>query len=186
MVEYDYSEYDETAAPEAGDNSIGALRTLARAQKQAEARVAQLEEELSNAKEDLKQISEVKLPELMDELGIPTFQTKDGLKITIKETIRVSMGRSDEEKAAALDWLDAHGHGALIKRTVEVPFSRGKDSEAQNLATTLRSDGFRAVFERRVENPTLRSFVTEKLENGEEVPLDLFKVLRDRRAKVEI
>ncbi len=96
------------------------------------------------------------------------------------------MGRSDEEKDQALNWLEANGHGALIKRTVEVPFGRGSDQKAIELKDSLREQGMKAVFERKVESATLRAFVSEKLEGGEEIPLDLFKVVRDRRAKVEV
>lgn len=178
--------YDEEDKIESGDNSLGAIRALAQEQKEAEAEVARCETALQKAKDNLRTISEQKLPELMDELGIPEFKTADGLKVTIKETIRASMGRSEDEKERALNWLDEHGHGALIKRTIEVPFARGKDEEARKLRDNLRGEGLRATFQRKVESSTLRSFVSEQLESGEDIPLDIFKVVRDRKSKVDI
>lgn len=179
-------DYGADAQEQTGDNAMAELRHLALQQKEAEAEVARLEEALVVAKESLRYISEVRLPELMDELGIPTFSTADGLKITIKETLRASMGRSDDEKDEALDWLEKNGHGALIKRTVEVPFPRGGDEEAIALREQLKQSGKRAVFARRVESATLRAFLKECLEGGVDIPLDLFRVVRDRRAKVDI
>ena len=183
MASYDYSEYEDAPS---GDNAMAALRDLAMQQKEAEAEVARCEDALKDAKETLRAISEQKLPELMDELGIPTFATKDGLKISIRETVHASMGRSDAEKERGLDWLETHGHGAIIKRTVEVPFGRGQDQEANSLRDDLRSKGLRATFERRVESATLRAFVTEMLESGADIPLETFKVHRSRQSKVEV
>lgn len=186
-ADFDYSEYDETVAdPGAGDNSLSALRFWARAQKDAELEVARLTTELSVANERLREISEEKLPELMDELGIPSFSTTDGMKITVREVIRASLGRTDEEKARAIKWLEDNGHGAIVKRTVEIPFMRDQETQAMELRKDLKEKGYPVSFDRRVENSTLRAFVTECLEAGEDIPLDIIKVHRDRRTKVEL
>lgn len=179
----DYSDY---SGSELGENALASLRDLALQQHNAELEVAMAEAALTQARERLRLISEVKLPEMMDELGVPEFKTKDGLKISIKENIYTSMGRSDEEKAAALDWLESNGHGHLIKRTVEVPFSKGQDKDAIELEQSLRDQGRRAAFRRKVEPMTLKSFVVEKLEAGTEIPLDVFKVTRMRTSRVDL
>lgn len=184
MSDYDYEQYEEDTRP--GDNSLAALRALAVSCKEAELRVQQLEIDLAKAKEEYELLADRQLPELMDELGIPSFETKDGLKISIKETVRASMGRSDAEKARALDWLDRNGFGAIVKRTVEVPFSRDSQQDAEELANELVESGYEASFSRKVESSTLRAFIVERLQAGEEVPMDLFKVFRDRRARVEL
>lgn len=179
-------EFDEEDIGVVGDNALSMLRSLAIQQKDCEVKVAQCEQELAAAKEELRQVSEVQLPELLDELGMEEFTTKEGLKIKVKEVIRASMGRSDEEKERALNWLDENGFGAIIKRTVEVPFNRGADNEAKQLRDELRKDGLRASFSRKVEPSTLRAFIVEKLTDGEEIPLDIFKVFRDRKTQVEV
>lgn len=181
---YDYSSHIEEDRD--SSNSLAALRSLAEQQREAELAVAVAEAVLAEAKENLRVISEQKLPELMEELGIPYFKTSDGLEIQIKETVHVSMGKTPQEKEAALDWLEENGHGHLIKRTVEVPFGKGQDAKAEELASELQREGLRASFARKVEPMTLKAFVTERLEAGEEVPLDKFKVHRPKTSRVTL
>ena len=185
-VMYDYGD-DAVAAP-SGDNSLGMLRSLAGEQRALEQDVARLERELVEAKERLRQVSEVRLPEAMEELGVPEFSTIDGLRIKIKEVVRASMGSGELEKSRALDWLEQNGHGKLIKRVLEVPFGSGQDQydRARGLQADLLDKGLHASFERKVESSTLRAFVTEMLAQGRDIPLDVFKVLRQRRAQIEI
>ena len=177
--------YDDAESPRVGDNSLTVLISLAHAQKEKEEELAAAEKEVKRIKQELTHISEVQLPELMDELRMPEFKTEDGLKVSVSEIIRASMGRSEEEKNKALDWLEAHGHEKLIKRTVEVPFSRKQQDQALKLRDALINEGHYAVFSRKVEPSTLRSFVIEELRSGNNIPLELFKVQRSRRAKVE-
>jgi len=181
---YDYTSHIEEDRD--GSNAVAALRALAVQQHEAEMAVAMAELALQEAKENLRVISEQKLPEMMEELGIPYFETKDGLKIEVRETVHVYMGRSSEEKSAALDWLEDNGHGHIIKRTVEVPFAKGQDEDARRLAEDLISEGRRATFARKVEPMTLKAFVTERLESGEDIPLELFKVHRPKSSKVSL
>lgn len=180
---YDYSDHQDAASY--GDNSLGALRSLAAQQVDLEYEIGRLEAQLVERREQLRMISEVRLPELMDELGVENFETSDGAKIEIKEIVHASMGRSLEEKTAALDWLESNGHGALIKRTVEVPFGRGQDGNALGLAAELQHKGINASFQRKVEPMTLKAFVVEELESGRNIPLDLFKVHRLRTSRVK-
>ncbi len=183
---HDYGE--DVEVPHSGDNSLGLLRSLAAEQRAAEMEVARLERELVEAKEHLRDVSEVRLPEAMDEVGVPEFSTVDGLKIKIQEVVRTSMGSNEVEKARALDWLEENGHGKLIKRVLEVPFGAGKSQydRARSIQADLVDQGLHASFERKVEPSTLKAFIVEMLGEGREVPLETFKVLRQRRAKIEL
>lgn len=186
METHDYG--DDLEAPYSGDNSLGLLRSLAAEQRAEELEVGRLERELVEAKERLRIISEVRLPEAMDEVGVPEFSTVDGLKIKIKEVVRTSMGGNEVEKAQALDWLEKNGHGRLIKRVLEVPFGAGEAQQkrARSLQADLVDQGLSASFERKVEPSTLRAFVVEMLAEGRDIPLETFKVLRQRRAQIEL
>jgi hypothetical protein len=182
----DYSDYQDGEESGIGSNSLASLRELAIRQKELELEVERNREELRASEERLRVISEQTLPEMMDELGVPEFKTSDGLTIKIKETIRASMGKTEKEKNDALRWLEQNGHGAMIKRTVEVPFNKGQEDQARELEAKLQGEGLRSSFSKKVEPSTLRAFVIECLENGQDIPLDLFKVFRQRSSKVEL
>ena len=166
------------------DLSIFKIEGLAEKQAKAEREVARLEAELEQAKADLRKIAEQELPELMDEVGLEDFKTKSGLKITVKETIRASITKANSSKAFA--WLRSNNHASLIKRIVSTPFTTGEDEKASSLITTLKEQGFEFDDKESVHASTLSAFVREKLREGEEIPLELFSVHRQRATKVDI
>lgn len=158
------------------------LNELADQQAEAEAEVARLEAKLNEAREKLKAICERQLPELMDLIGLEEFKSRSGLRIKIDETIRASIPKARTIEAMA--WLKSQNHDALIKRSVAVEFGRGEDAKANDLCRRLVQDGFSPNDEAKVHPSTLSAFVREKLKAGEEVPLDLFGVFRQRTSKI--
>lgn len=164
---------------------LSKLQDMAEAQAKAEAEVRRIEADLQKAREHLRDISERQLPDLMDEIGLETFKTRSGLTIKVKETIRASIPKAKAPQAFA--WLKAHNFGALIKRSVSIAFGKGEDELADNFVSELESKyGYDVDDKSNVHPATLSSFVKEKLENGEELPLDLFGVHRQRVTKIEV
>jgi hypothetical protein len=164
-----------------GDNSLAALSSLADDYREAENKVARLEKELKEAKAALQLIAERHLPDLMEELDINDFSTGSGLKITMGESISAKP-RADR-RAALYKYLEDHGEGGMIKRTVEFAFGVNKEDEAQEF---LKSAGRPGKFVKKVEPSTLSAYVRAQLEEGTELPLDLFGVFRKRVAKVSM
>lgn len=177
----DYSKYIGV-----GHNSEGAfaeLNKLVDEQHAAEQEVNRLMLELKRAQEAQLDISQRRLPELMDSLGLSTFKTTSGLAITIQEKIRASI--SQENKPKAFAWLEEHGFGGLIKRNVVIKFGRDQEEEAVQYLDTLRQDGKDAALDKTVHSSTLASFVREQLEEGKNIPVEVFGVFRQREAKIE-
>lgn len=156
------------------------LASLAADQKKAMDRVEEKEAELKKAKEALREIAETQIPEVMDELGLEEFSTKDGLKITVKENIRASITKAN--LVEAIQWLRKNGHEKII--THEFTAIPADPEEAKKLRATLK--GFHATEKPSVHPSRLSSFVRSKLEAGEEVPMDLLGVFRQRVAKIEV
>lgn len=174
----DYLKYVQPTA--SGD--LAQLQELAEQQSRAEAKVAQIEAQLASAREELKDISERQMPELMDQIGLETFKTRSGLIINVKETIRASIPKANAARAFA--WLKANGHEAMIKRVVAVQFGKGEDERAEALRAAL-ADDYEVDDKASVHPSTLAAFVREKLENGDEIPLELFGVHRQRISKID-
>lgn len=176
-----YLDYSESANQ--SDSDLARLSRMANEQADAEAEIARLNALLTKATERLKDISERQLPEIMDKLGMVDFKTSTGLAIEIDETVRASIPKARSNEAMA--WLRANGHEALIKRAVSVDFSRGEDEKARALTTLLAQQGYDPDDKQSVHSQTLAAWCREKLKKGEDFPLDLFGVFRQRAAKIK-
>lgn len=178
---HDYSEFQE-APTESGFDKLDAL---VREQVQAEEEVAEAEAALKQAQQRYRDVAERQLPELMDEMGLAEFTTRDGFKISIKEELRHSLSR--DRKAAALRWLEEHQHGDIIKRAVQVRFGQGEEDAVKRLMDALgeldMSD--RAEMDRSVHASTLKALLKQLLDEGVEVPLETFGAFRQRTAKIK-
>jgi hypothetical protein len=165
------------------DDKFARLGQLANAQRAAEQLVEQCQKSLKRAQDALRTISESELPELMDELGLQDFSTTDGLTIEVRENIRA--GISKERGPAAYAWLRSNGHSRLIKHSVTVEFSKDEDDKAKALVERLAKDELQAEDRQAVHPSTLQAFVKQKLQAGEDLPLELFGVHRQRVAKIK-
>lgn len=178
----DYSAYATSGHNQ--PEEIEEITRLAEAQHKAALRVEVLEAELADAKEDYRDISERQLPEKMDTLGLPMFETATGISVKIKEKVRGSLNAENRPKGHA--WLEANGFGGMIKSNVVVPFKRDQIDEANELVSRLQKENRQSVLERKVEASTLAAFIREQLAAGKDIPLDTFSVFRQRVAEVEV
>ena len=179
---------DLAAAPEAPSAA-----TLERAVELAtlltdqQAHVARLEAELTEAKAAARRTEQEALPALMSELGLTEFRLKDGTLVRLTEDVQC--GITEERRAAAHEWLVAHGHGGLLKVAVWVAFGRGERDAAtalaERLAAELRPGGHAPVVKEEVHASTLKAWVKERLAAGEQIPLDLFGVHPFNRATLK-
>ncbi len=178
-----YADYMDTETVD-GSVSLAQLQILAERQAVIQSRVEDLEKQLESEKKLLRDISEQEIPELMDTVGVTDFKTRSGLRISIDEKIRAAIPKKKLHEA--LRWLELNGHGSLIKRKVSVAFGKGEESEAERLKSTLIDGEYVFDDNANVHPSTLSAFVREKLAEGEEIPLDLLGVFRQRSTKVEL
>ena len=71
-------------------------------------------------------------------------------------------------------------------RDVNIEFSFGKDEDTKALqyADLAQRQGYQPLQKLKVEPSTLRALVRERLENGKEMPMDLFNVFVGNRTKI--
>lgn len=179
-VRIDYTEFQERP----GDNLLSAISGLADELQTARERLAELEEHVKQAKENVKRLEERELPELMDEARMSSCETKSGLQVDVEEVVSAALSKG--RKGEALAWLDEHGHQDLIKRSFNISFTRDEQSWARQFVGQLRRRKRPLhVEEQHVVAPaTLSAWVRQQLERGEEVPHEIFGVHRFRRARV--
>lgn len=151
-----------------------------------EQKVAQAEEALVLAQKNLQTVAGQEIPDLMDELGVSDFTTHSGIRVRIVEAIRASIPKERTEEAVA--WLDDHNFHDLVKRKFTVQFGADEEAWANKFAADLarRKRQLAVAQDKTVHTSTLSAWVRSQLENGEDVPLDLFGVHRQRKARVDL
>lgn len=83
----------------------------------------------------IEDIERRRIPELMDKQQVSELTTDDGLKVSVKETIKASI--SAERREDAFRWLQDSGNGDIIKTQVLAAFARGKMDDARHALALL-------------------------------------------------
>ena len=159
---------------EIDNESLKHIAILCRSQIEAETKVKNLEEELKLSKANLKQISEVDIPEALAECGLSELKLTDGQKISVQTYYSASIPK--DKINDALDWLRDNGHGDLIKNTVSIDYGKGEDNVAADMKQKLREAGQSFTDKTGVHPQTLKAFAREQTESGKNLPLDLLGV----------
>ena len=158
------------------------LAELADRQLAAEKDVEAQELELKKAQAKLREISETLIPELMDELGLEEYKTASGLQVKVREDIRANISKAHLNEAIA--WLRGNGHERLIKNMFSL--IAGDEADAHEIRRQLTDLSLEFSENPSVHPSTLSAFVREKLRNGEDIPLEVFSVHRQRVSKVSV
>ena len=179
---FDYSDYKA----EPGHNLIAQIGTTAVELKDAQALVANLEEQLAEAKRNVQHLSERVLPELMDAAEMSSFTTKEGIVVGVSERIRASIPAKHHKEAIA--WLEDNGEAGVIKRTFTIEFDRADQAWAKKFESDMKRRKKPLPVKRKeaVHPQTLAKTITAKLEEGVEVPMEQFGAFRQRFSTVKI
>lgn len=167
------------------EDQLEVIVSLAERQLELEQSIIDQEEALKETKDQLRQVSERDLPDAMDEAGVEEFTLKDGRKVTVKVDYYASIPKAHQP--AAFNWLRERGHDGIIKRNITAKFGKGQDSLAQRIATLIRenAEGIPVDDKQSVHFQTLRAFVREQMEQGVEIPEDIFGIHVRNVAKVK-
>tara|TARA_R100001460_G_scaffold74372_1_gene115448 strand:- start:540 stop:1130 length:591 start_codon:yes stop_codon:yes gene_type:complete len=187
----------EDVAP--ASNELGAIADMAQRMYDLENEINKLDESLKQKKQDLKMLAEQDLPDLMQELNIKDFTLNNGAKIEVKDVIQGSVPsqgaidriKDEDEKEAmrilqqqCFDWLRDNGLGDLIKSNVEVQFGRNEDDKCNAFTEELRE---KKLYYKRavgVHPSSLNATLRERLSEGKDVPIEMFRVYMGRRANI--
>ena len=156
------------------DQDLKQVSILANSQRELENKIKQQEEELRETKRQLKQVSEVDIPEALAESGLSEIKLTDGTKVSVQQFYSASIPKDKIDEA--LDWLRDNGHGDLIKNAISVDFGKGEDEQAAKLKQQLAKQGRSLTDKTGVHPQTLRAFAREQVEKGQNLPLDLLGI----------
>ena len=164
------------------NEDLSTLTGFAEAIIKQDAFVKELEEKLKEEKKKLLKMTDEDLPALMTEANSMEFTLLDGSKVTIKPQYGASI--KVDNRPAAFEWLREHGHDDIIKNTVSCQFGRGEDDLASSFKAFAEKEGYVPSQTEKIEPMSLRAFVKERVENGDEFPMELFGAYVGQRAVI--
>lgn len=169
----DYSQFDMDATP--AQSEIQQLAALVEQLDTALLLEAQAEEALAAANARVVSLQETLIPAAMQQCQMTEYvHAPTGRRVVLERKINATISKENRERAQR--WLDANGHGGLLRRMIGVEFTRAEEVQAKELLTRLAAEFPHAFQEAIVPAPTIKSFVTKELEAGRDVPRDIFSV----------
>ena len=156
-------------------NQVKTLRTL-------EDQVKTDEELLKDKKKELERISGEVIPTLLSEMGLASLKLADGSAIEVKQYYAANISVKNRE--AAYNWLRSNNLGDIIKNEITVSFGRDEDNKATTYVNLAKGQGYQPTQKLKVEPMTLKALVRERIENGKDMPSDIFNVFVGNRTKL--
>jgi hypothetical protein len=170
---YDYSVFEDQSATNQED-VLGKISTLADEMHDLDKQIAASELKTKQLKEEHRQIAEEQLPELFEQVGMSELKTRKGLPLQLKNKVFTNISKGRKPKAIA--WLDDNGQGGMVKRNVIIEFDKTKEEKVKALLRLIGKGWPNHRVELDVHASTVKAFVKRQLEEGEDIPLDIFGV----------
>ena len=142
-----------------------------------------LENRLKSTKRDLETLSGDIIPTMMTEMGLTQLKLMDGSSVDVKPYYAANISLKNRE--AAYSWLRSNDLGDIIKNEITVSFGRDEDNKATTYVNLARGQGYQPTQKLKVEPMTLKALVRERIENGKEMPADIFNVFVGNRTIIK-
>jgi len=183
LMELDTQERVENPLGNFDDSNLKGVAELAKQIAVQEQTVASKQEELNKAKKELLRLTDEELPSVLTEMGLSGLKLDDGSEVTIKKIFGASIPKDQKEEAH--QWLRNNGFGDMVKNIVSVNFGMGEDEQAHAMTKQLQDAGLDPEQVERVHSSTLRAWVKEQTEKGNEFPMELFGAFIAQRAIIK-
>jgi len=183
QMEADFESSMASSVEKMDQGDLTTVAGMARAIRDKEQEVADLEQKLKDEKKALLKLTDEELPTMLAEIGLTSMKLDDGSEVTVKPTYGASI--LVDNRPAAYEWLREHGHDDIIKNTVACAFGRGEDDQASAFKAFAEKQGYYAEQKTEIHPQTLRAFVKERVESGDEFPMELFGAYIGQRAVVK-
>ena len=182
MMEEDFEK--TLSSVETLDNAgLDTVAGLARKIKYQQDKVERLDRELKDEKQALLKLTDEDLPSTMADLGLSKFSLDDGSTVEVKPTYGASILVKD--RPAAYEWLRENGFDDIIKNVISCQFGRGEDDQASAFHAFASQQGYPTSQNESIHAGTLKAFVKERIEAGEDFPHQLFGAYVGQRAIIK-
>ena len=182
LMEQDFEE-NAASVEKIDQQGLTSVAALARTIRDKEAKISDLEQTLKEEKKALIKLTDEEMPSMLAEIGMSSFALDDGSTVEVKQTYGASI--LVDKRPEAYEWLRDNGYDDIIKNTVACQFGRGEDDQASAFAAFAQQQGYVPDQKTEVHPQTLRAFVKERCEAGEDFPMELFGAWVGQRAVIK-
>ena len=162
------------------DAQLSKLTDLCLSQLKLEEAVIDMEAALAQARENLRQTSEISIPTLMTELGLQSITLNNGKVVSIKPYV------SAKSTPQVVEWLSQNGYDEVIKGTLKAVFPKGYPHDAlARIKDYMGKEGLAAEAETTVHYQTLVAWVKDAMQKGINFPRDLFQVFQGYKTTIK-
>jgi len=142
-----------------------------------------MDKNIKQKKKDFEHLSAEVIPTMMAEMGLSHLKLMDGSSVDVKPNYSASITIANRD--AAFQWLRDNNLGDIIKNEISVSFGRNEDTKAADYANLASERGYQPTQKLKVEPMTLKALVRERLENGKEMPTELFNVFVGNKTTIK-
>ena len=142
-----------------------------------------MDKNIKQKKKDFEHLSGEIIPTMMAEMGLSHLKLMDGSSVDVKPNYSASITIANKD--AAFQWLRDNNLGDIIKNEISVSFGRNEDTKAADYANLASERGYQPTQKLKVEPMTLKALVRERLENGKEMPTELFNVFVGNKTTIK-
>jgi uncharacterized small protein (DUF1192 family) len=182
MMEQDFEE-SASSLDTINSEGLKSVAEIARVIAAKEAEIETLEATLKETKKQLLKLTDEDLPAMLQEMGLSKFSLDDGSEVSVKPTYGASIKVDNRE--AAFSWLREHGYDDIVKNSVFCSFGRGDDEMALQFTRLAEQQGLTPEQKTEVHPQTLKAWVKERVESGDEFPMELFGAFVGQRAYIK-
>lgn len=171
----------EEKKPDLG--KLGEVGELAKELLAAQAKSEELGILLEEQNDKIKLLAEVRIPALMEEMQITEIKLDTGHKVKMKRDWQAHL--SEANRQAGCDFMVKGGFADLIKNEVSLKFGKGEEDALAAVKAVLADGGFTYTLKESIHPSTLKAFVKERMESGEEFPGELFGAHLVKKAEIK-
>lgn len=177
----DYDEY--TAIAVSNDTAVAHVVELTNKFIELLRSIDIVRADLDQMEAEARALSDVLIPEAMDDAGLAEFKTAAGERVIVKEIIRANIPAHLMHEAS--EWLEAHDGGGLIKTVVSTTVARDNHEMVATIVDAIAKMGATVDRKDSVHWGTLTSWVKERLVAGLPIDATLLGVMIGRKAEIK-
>ena len=179
---FEQMEADASAFDSVKTEGGSKLSDLIREAQRQSSLLEQHEQAAKDAKKEYQRITRELIPAEMEAMGLERVDV-DGNSISLQQFVYASIPASRKEEA--FNFLRSVGEDDIIKNEVTVQFGKGQDNMAGAFYDDCLNQGYDPAQKQSVHPMTLKGWVKERLQSGQEIDLEMFGAYVGTEAKIK-
>ena len=188
-MEEDFEKKLNTSVERLDQSGLNTVAGLAKSIREQEDHVERLEQQLKDEKKKLLKLTDEELPTLLAEMNLSGIKLDDGSEVIVKQTYGANITNGTrgtvDNRPQAYAWLRENGHGDIIKNVLSCRFGMGDDDKAEEFRSMAEERKYLVEQNTTIPSSSLRAWVRERCEAGDEFPMELFGAYVGQRATIK-